>query len=247
MIFKKLYSMQAKIGQDFDSNLKNVEDFIAHCAKDAIICAPEVVLSGFVYQRMKEASEFSKFATQRLLECTERYQNTLVITMIEERNKKFFNNLKVFSKGEIIHKQSKNKLFLLGDEHLHFQAGEREEISIFEVDGLKCAALICFELRFVELWEQVRGADIIFVSAQWGKARKKHFEILTQALAVANQAFVVASNSANDTMAKSSSITTPYGIMYKNDRKPFIACEVDIAESARMRKYINVGIPINAL
>ena len=246
MISKKLYCMQIKTGQDFAENLINVEDFIARCGKNAIICAPEVVISGFAYQRMKEASEFSKIATERLLESSAKYNNTLVITMIEEKKKKFFNNLKVFHKGEIIHKQSKNKLFSLGDEQLHFKAGEKGEISIFEIDGIKlCAALICFELRFVELWEQIKGADIIFISAQWGKARKSHFEILSQALAIANQAFVVVSNSANDIMAKGSSVITPYGIVYKNDKKNFVACEVDIGETSRMRKYINTGIEIH--
>lgn len=245
MISKKLYCMQIKSGQDFAKNLTQVEDFIAQCGKDAIICAPEVVLSGFAYQRMKEASEFSKHATERLLECSAKYKNTLIITMIEEKNKRFYNNLKVFHKGEVIHKQSKNKLFLLGDEQLHFKAGDKDEITFFDIDGVKCAALICFELRFVELWEQVKGADIIFISAQWGKPRKNHFEILSQALAVANQAFVVASNSANDTMAKGSAIITPYGIVHKNDRKPFVACEVDLGETSRMRKYFNTGIQIN--
>lgn len=245
MISKKLYCMQIKTGQDFARNLKQVEDFVAQCGKDAIICAPEVVLSGFAYQRMEEASEFSKLATERLLECSAKYKNTLITTMIEKKNKKFFNNLKVFHKGEVIHKQSKNKLFLLGDEQLHFQAGDKDEIGFFEIDGLRCAALICFELRFVELWEKIKGADVVFVSAQWGKARKNHFEILSQALAVANQAFVVASNSANDTMAKGSSIITPYGVVYKNDKKNYIAQVVDINETSRMRKYLNTGIQIN--
>ncbi len=237
--------MQMKTGQDFIENLKYVEEFVAQCGKDAIVCAPEVALSGFAYQKMSEASTFSKLATERLLECSAKYKNTLVITMIEEKNKKFFNNLKVFHKGEMIHKQSKNKLFLLGDEQLHFSPGDKEEISIFEIDGIKCAALICFELRFIELWEQIKGADIIFVSAQWAKARKNHFEVLSTALAIANQAFVMASNSANDVMAKGSAIITPYGIVYKNDKKPFVACEVDISETSRMRKYINTNIKIN--
>lgn len=244
MISKTLYSMQIKTGQDFELNLKQVEDFVAQCGKNAIICTPEVVLSGFVYQRMQEASDFSKLATERLLESSAKYQNTLITTMIEKRNQKFYNNLKVFHKGEVVHKQSKHKLFL-GDEQLHFKSGDRGEIATFELDGLKCAALICFELRFVELWEQIRGADVIFISAQWGKARKNHFEILSQALAIANQAFVVASDSANDTMAKGSAIITPYGIMYKNDKKSYIAQKVDISEAWRMRKYLNVGIPTN--
>ncbi len=46
-------------------------------------------------------------------------------------------------------------------------------------------------------------------------------------------------------MAKGSSVITPYGIVYKNDKKNFVACEVDIGETLRMRKYINTGIEIH--
>lgn len=55
----------------------------------------------------------------------------------------------------------------------------------------------------------------------------------------------MASNSANDTMAKGSSIITPYGVVYKNDKKNYIAQVVDINETSRMRKYLNTGIQIN--
>lgn len=239
---KHFFSIQHKVGQDFLQNLAAICEFMSKSGKNAFVCAPEVALSGFCYQRMLEASEFSKKATEELLDCTAKFKNTLVITMIEQKNKKFYNNLKVFHKGEVIHKQSKHKLFALGDEQLHFKAGSADEIAIFELDGVRCAALICFELRFIELWDKIRGADVIFIPAQWAEARKVHFEVLSHALAIANQAFVIASNGANTQMAKGSQIITPYGIAYKNDKKSFISYEADLKEVSKMRKYINTGI-----
>jgi predicted amidohydrolase len=83
----------------------------------------------------------------------------------------------------------------MNDERKYFKAGEIEDIKVIKLGELKIASLICFELRFTELWEKLKGADIIFVPAMWGTLRKEHYETLTKALAIANQCFVVASDS----------------------------------------------------
>ena len=86
------------------------------------------------------------------------------------------------------------------------------------------------------------GAELIFVPAQWGKARKEHFHSLIKALAISNQAFVLACDSANDSMAKGSAIVSPFGEMHKSEKREVISAEVDFNEVIKMRKYINVGL-----
>ncbi|GAD19912.1 carbon-nitrogen hydrolase family protein [Helicobacter fennelliae] len=240
MTFKEISALQITTKQNFQTNLKKLKEAISKNKKDSITLTPELMLSGFSYQKMEEASEFSKIATQELLQMSA--DRTIITTMIEKKNHRFYNNLKVFSKGELIHKQSKHHLFTLGDEHLHFEAGSVDEIIPFYIDSIKCAALICFELRFVELWQEVRGVDIVFVPVQWGKQRKHHLETLSRALAIINQCFVVVSASSNLQMAKSSSIITPYGNVYSNEDSENITHKIDLKEVAKMRKYIDTGI-----
>ncbi len=241
MTFKKrLYALQIKTRFNFEDNLKNIESISKNCGEGAIIVTPEVAISGFCYQRMNEASEFSKVATERLLEASE--DKTIVTTMIEKYNNKYFNNLKVFSRGVMVHKQTKSKLFSLGDEHNHFSNGKESEICLFDIDGIKCGALNCFELRFPHLWELVRGASIIFVPGQWGRERKEHWENLTRTLAIINQAFVICADSANDTMAKGSAVISPFGVVIKDDKREVVSSEVDLNEVQKMRKYINIGL-----
>lgn len=237
---KRLYALQIKTRFNFEDNLKNIETLAKSCGEGAIILTPEVGISGFCYQRMSEASEFSKIATERLITASE--DKTIITTMIENVGGKYFNNLKVFSRGVMIHKQSKSKLFSLGDEHNHFSAGKEGEICLFDIDSIKCAAINCFEIRFPRLWELVRGASIIFVPGQWGRERKEHWETLNRALAIANQAFVVCADSANDAMAKGSAIISPFGAVIKDDKREVVSAEVDLSEVAKMRKYINVGL-----
>lgn len=240
MISKRLYTLQFKTKQNFEENLLTLKNLIAKCREDSIILAPEVCLTNFAYQRMEEAAEFAKEATEELLALSR--EKTIILTMIEKHKNGFFNNLKVFHRGEMLHKQSKSRLFPLGDEHIHFTAGKEEEILPFEIDGIQCGAINCFELRFTELWNRVRGCEIIFVPAQWGRERKDHFETLTKALAISSQAFVVASDGANDSMAKGSAIISPFGIVEQDDEKEIIFLDADLTEIKEVRRYINVGL-----
>lgn len=238
MIFKNIITLQPHIHQDFNSNLDFLLQQIQKAPEGSILLAPEVMLTGFAYQRMEEASEFSKIATQKILDVIA--DKTLIITMIERRGRDFFNNLKVFHNSTLIHKQAKSKLFALGNEHLHFKQGDEEECVPFVIDGIKCGALVCFELRFIENWKKLQQAEIIFIPAQWGEARKQHLATLSRALAIMNQSFVVVSNPMNLQMAKNSSIITPYGIVHKNDKKYSINLEINLEEVEHMRKYIQV-------
>lgn len=240
MISKQLYALQVKTKHNFEDNLNHIRELIINCDLDSIILLPEVCLTNFAYQKMEEASEFAKVATQALLDLSQ--EKTIVTTMIEKYKDGFYNNLKVFHNKELLHKQSKNKLFPLGNEHLHFKAGDIEEIAPFNIDGLKCGAINCFELRFIELWERLKGCDLILVPAQWSKERKDNFETLTKALAITTQSFVIASNGANDSMAKGSGIITPLGYDTRDDTKEIITLKANFNEVAKARKFIDIGL-----
>ena len=162
--------------------------------------------------------------------------------MTTRKNGCYYNTLHIFHQEKIVHTQSKAKLFVLDYERKYFTAGKNEDIKIVNIDGLKVATLICFELRFVDLWKQTQGADIILVPAMWGKLRKENYESLTQALAIVNQCYVVASDSSNENMAKSSAIISPFGKVTKNDEKKVISLDFNKKEIKTMRKYLHTGI-----
>ncbi len=241
MTFKTFYALQLKTQSIWKDNLDKLELKILECNDNSFILASEVFLTGFAYQKMAEAHEFGVIATRKLQELSA--NKTIVITMIEKEGRGYVNKLKVFHKGRIAYTQNKAKLFPLGNEHLHFKEGDTKKIKTFMIDGILCAALNCFEIRFIELWQQIRGAKVIFIPAAWGKTRKVHFQTLIRALAIANQSFVIASSCAGSEYAKGSSIITPYGIVYKNDLKEIIQAQVNILDADKMRTHIDTGIP----
>ncbi|PAF45918.1 carbon-nitrogen hydrolase family protein [Helicobacter sp. 11S02629-2] len=238
--FRTLNSLQLETKRDFKTNLELLEYKLALCEEGSINLVSEVYLTGFSYERMEEASNFSIEAKKSLLDLSK--FKTLLITMIEKIDGEYFNVLNVFHEGSIIYIQKKAKLFCLGKEHVYFKSGKVEDIRFFKIDGVTCASLICFELRFIDLWQKLRGADIIFVPALWGKERKTQFETLCRALAIANQCFVVSSLSGNKDVAQGSSIISPFGLVFKNDEKDIVTSTIDLNECQKMRSYIDVGL-----
>ncbi|MEA1982966.1 MAG: carbon-nitrogen hydrolase family protein, partial [Campylobacterota bacterium] len=102
--------------------------------------------------------------------------------------------------------------------------------------------LICFELRFKELWKMAEGADIIAVPSWWGVLRTEHFKALTQTLAIMNQCYVVASDSLNEECSKMSGIIKPNGEVLRNGNSACLSVEYKTKEIALMRRYMDVGI-----
>lgn len=220
----------------YQENLDTLLSFLeAHQDKD-IIVAPEVYLTGLDYQHMTTAAKFSANALKTLKKAVG--DQILVLTLILEDGEDFVNQAVVIHNHKIIHKQEKVKLFRLGDEDLYFKAGKKKKIKLFEIDGVNYAILVCFELRFKELWQQIEGADVVLIPARWGKPRKRHMEILSKALAVMNQCYVVLSNSSDKDMASSSAIISPTGESLSDDKQQEISGRIDFRELKKMRRYI---------
>lgn len=235
-----LIALQVKTDEDFSKNLRHLKELIINSPENSLILAPEIALSGFAYDRMQEASDFSIIAIKQLQELA--LNKTIALTLITKKNEQFFNTLYIFDNQKIIHTQSKVRLFPLGNELEYFEKGNEEDIKIIEINGLKIATLICFELRFTELWQKVLGADVILNPAMWGLKRKDHYETISKSLALVNQCFVIAANSADSNMAKGSAIISPFGNINRDDDKEVIIENIDLEEISKVRKYINIGL-----
>ncbi len=241
MTFKHLVSLQFEYKDfAFEENFKKLSSLVKKAPVDSIICAPELCLSNFCYDDMKKASEFSKKIEKEIRELSS--DKAIALTMLEEEGSCFYNRAKVYYRKEVIYQRDKYKLFEFGKEHHYFQRGSLEDIKIFETEGVRFALLICFELRFIDLWERIKGADVILIPSLWGLQRKKHLEILSNALSLANQCFVITANSANDDMAKSSMISDPFGEFYKDDRREMLVGNFDKKVIKKMRRYLDIGI-----
>ena len=232
----EVVSLQLPTHMRYQENLDTLLHYLKTYQDKHIVIAPEVFLTGLDYAHMTTAAKFSANALKTLKK--EIDEQVVVLTLILEDGEDFVNQAVVIHKHKIIHKQEKIKLFKLGDEDLYFKAGKKKKIKPFVLDGVVYALLICFELRFKELWKQIEGADVVLIPARWGKPRKRHLEILSEALAVMNQCYVVLSNASDIDMASSSAIISPTGEAIRNDRQEVIEGTIDFREIKKMRRYI---------
>lgn len=236
----KLISLLCKTEDSYEYNLQELLKHIKKSPDKSLIVAPEVCLTGFDYANLESTCAFALRATTKIEEISK--NKIIILTMLEKRDDKVYNMAKVFYDGRVIYERAKARLFRIGDEHKFMEEGSDEEFKIIEVLGMKIAILICFELRFKELWKKAEGADIIAVPSWWGKPRTEHFQIFTQTLAVMNQCYVVASDSLNEECTQKSSIISPRGEVLFNEDRVSLEVLYKQKEIDVMRRYIDVGI-----
>jgi predicted amidohydrolase len=105
------------------------------------------------------------------------------------------NRLQLFDAGRECLRYDKLHLFSPTAEHAQFSAGESEP-TVADLCGLRVGAVICYDLRFGELYAPLHAArmDLLIVPAQWPIARAAHWRALAVGRAVETQAFVLAAN-----------------------------------------------------
>jgi omega-amidase len=209
---------------DYEKNLKNLIEIIKSSTSDLLLF-PEVALSGFDYKNFKKANEFGKIAIKELSKINKAFALTIIL-----ENKNYF----CFFDNGFIYKRAKFNLF--GYEKKYFEIGANPEI--FEWKGLKVASLICFELRFIEYWQQFKGIDLILVPARWGKERIEHFKILNKALALSTQSQIIAVNSKNEKAYACSFDAWGEGV----EGEERIITFTDLEKNKKIRKKLNIGI-----
>ncbi len=232
----EVVSLQLPSAKRYQTNLDTLLNYIHTYQDKDIIIAPEVYLTAYDYEHLTTAAKFSANALKTLKKVVD--EQIVVLTLILEDGDEFVNQAVVIHKHKVVYRQNKVKLFKLGDEDLYLRAGKEKKIKPFMINGVKYALVICFELRFKDLWKQMEGADIVLVPARWGLPRKRHLEILSQALAVMNQCYVLLSNSSDADMASSSAIISPQGEVIADDNKENLEGVVDFREIKKMRRYI---------
>jgi len=231
-------TLQPKTLPTYAENLDYLIGFIQKSKADLIV-APELFLTNFDYENFEYAAAFYDKALEVLKSVVKNQTVVLTLTVKEDNN--FFNRAVVIHQHQIIHQQEKYKLFKLGNEEKYFKAGSEEKIQKFELNGVKYAILICFELRFKALWKAIEGVDVVLIPARWGRSRTEHLETLSRALAIMNQSFVIVSNAADDDMALASAIISPWGEVISNKESDVIEKKISLKEVKRVRRMINIA------
>jgi omega-amidase len=181
-------------------NFRRVEEAMAEAVGNGaeILVLPEMWNTGYALTELDALADSTEQAKAFLAEFAKKHRVHVVGGSVATRkNGAFYNTMHVVNKdGEAVGEYDKAHLFGLMDEHVHLEAGD--SLNLFELDGVACGGVICYDIRFPE-WiraHALNGAKIMFVPAEWPAARIDHWRVLLQARAIENQCFVVAVNRA---------------------------------------------------
>jgi len=107
---------------------KNLDRLLAHLERwgdHDIILAPEVSMTDYDYDHLKEAAAFGKKVEQAL--CARVGKGIVGLTLLTQHDDgTVTNDALIIHDHRVVHRQSKHKLFLLGEEDRHLVAGSAE-------------------------------------------------------------------------------------------------------------------------
>jgi len=163
-----------------------------------VILLPETWNTGFAPEHLDPAQADEEGArTKRLCSALakELGVNLLAGSVSTRRADGLYNTAYGFNRsGELVCSYEKTHLFSpLGEDKAYRKGGS---LARFTLDGVSCALITCYDLRFPELARALAlpGLDVLFVVSQWPKQRISHLETLARARAIENQTFVAVCN-----------------------------------------------------
>jgi predicted amidohydrolase len=195
-----LVQLAARAGETQAARLEAVGELLTHIQADLIILPELWPSGGFAYDRFQlEAAPLNGPAVE-VLAAAARKTGAWIVggSLLERSDAGTLHNtaIAIDPGGELVASYRKAHLFGI-------DSGERalltpgSTLTVVELPSACLGLSVCYDLRFPELYRVLAsgGAEILVVVAAWWEARRPHWELLLQARAVENQAFVLGCNS----------------------------------------------------
>lgn len=203
-----ILQMDVKMAQNFancEQNFIRARELIDRALKRGadIAVLPEAFNTGFCVQNFKRLADVGAVRTKELLsEISQKNGSVLIGGAINSKQDKIYNSAFVYQNGAEILRYDKIHAFSLARENEIVSGGDR--LGICEVKfknrAVKIGVAVCYDLRFCEIFRALalRGAQVVFVIAQFAQSRIEHFITLARARAIENQIFICAVNGCGD-------------------------------------------------
>jgi deaminated glutathione amidase len=203
----RIASCQFPISSNIRENLQWIEGQMieAKLKKAEIVHFPECALSGYAGADMKSLDNYNwndlHQAVDSVLVLAKKLNLTVILGSMHKlsgSNKPHNSLYLINSEGKIIDRYDKR--FCTESDLKHFSPGDH--FVTFKLNGITCGLLICYDIRFPELYREYRklGADLIFQSFYNARSTKESIHpiimhITAQAQAATNFFYMSLTNS----------------------------------------------------
>ncbi|HET7627575.1 MAG TPA: carbon-nitrogen family hydrolase [Bacillales bacterium] len=242
------------VAGDPERNRAQAAEWAAETVKiDApdVLVLPEMWTTAYTLDRLEEVADRDGEPTLSFLRELAKQHGVHVIggSIANKRDGEFYNTALVVNRaGEVVHTYDKIHLVPMLDEPAYL-AGGTSRAALFELDGVKMAVIICYDLRFPELARQLAlaGAEVLHIVAEWPSARAAHWRALQLARAIENQMPVVSCNRIGTTggtrFCGASMVIDAWGTVLaegSEDREETVTAAIDLTQAATVRKQVPV-------
>ncbi len=188
---------QDTVWQDPAANLARARGWInqAAAAGARVAVFPELFTLGFTMAPEPFAEALPGPTTKALSALSREFGLYIVGSAVEAHAPHPHNAVFVIAPdGSLVAIYRKLHPFSYGEENLHYTGGT--ECPVFDIDGIPCGLQICYDLRFPEPFRALaaKGAEIVFVPANWPARRISAWSTLLAARAIENQLAVCGVN-----------------------------------------------------
>ncbi len=211
-----------------------------------VIVLPETWNTGFAPKKIDPAAADEDGArTKKLFSALAEEFNVNIVagSVTNRRPGGVYNTAYVFDRaGACVADYDKTHLFSPAGENEAYRAGEA--LARFTLDGVSCAVMTCYDLRFPELARALAlpGLDVLFIPAQWPKTRVCQMLTLLRARAVENQIYAALCNGCGEAYGVRygghSAIVGPLGgtLAAARGRETIVCADADVDKLERIRK-----------
>lgn len=241
--------------RNYDKNLAKVRELFKETEFEAddIVVLPEMWTSGYDLKAIENLA-FRNLAgvKEEMSALAREYKVNIVagsVPNIKEGNDVLNTSFVIDKDGALVYEYSKIHLVPMLNEPEFLKSGD-VAADTFELLGNKAGLVICYDLRFPELFRDLAldDAKVIFVVAEWPAERTEHWLTLLKARAIENQCYIVGSNTFGTqpngaTFAGNSIIINPFGEVLAQggaEREEIVAADIDLGYIDRVREDIPI-------
>jgi len=184
--------------EDPDANISNLRRLLeGFDTPTDLIILPEMFNTGFTMAARRNA-EFMDGSTMIWMSEMAKVKHCVICgSLIINEADKHYNRLIWMRPDGSYDQYDKKHLFRMGEEHLHFDAGNKR--LIVELKGWKIMPLVCYDLRFPvwsknHYYEGEYSYDLLLYLANWPAVRTDAWTSLVKARAIENLSYAAGVN-----------------------------------------------------
>ena len=173
-------------------NRNQIEIYFASVEAVDIILLPEMFATGFSVEATHLAESMDGDTVAWMKEMATKQQSVICGSLMIKEAGNIYNRFVWVEPSGLIKSYDKRHLFSLINEQKEFTAGTNR--LIIDYKGWRICPLICYDLRFPIFSRNDVNYDLCFYVANWPSKRIAAWDVLLQARAIENQAYIIGVN-----------------------------------------------------